>query len=301
MLPHAASADKRGQERYVHLIGEEAVLVSRAVPVLPNWSITVWELKDSADTVNAYWEEQNQQTTSGKEHPSSFSSTLKQERQLDPFGLVSWPGSLKAAQELHEHSITAVRDQSVVILGAGVGVEAQAAALLGAKSVVATDIHPTTLLQLRYGVDQEDRIVNKDVVQCQILDLTANADEHPLPIPCDLLVVADVLYNEQLASHVCRRCADAFEQNPDVRILITDSQRFVSSFKDDLNTALDEAWTRVTSSGVLSPKQASKNPWPVAWHGETVMSFTGSGVIIDEDQTYDVRVQTLWVGLLPRT
>lgn len=305
ILPDTKQADTRRQERTgvgIMSKGEEAVLVPRTIPIFPNWNITVWELKDSADTVNAYWEEQSQLRPMSDEDGSTatFSSVRKPERQLDPFGLVSWPGSVRAAQELYDHATTVVRDQSVVILGAGVGVEAQAAAMLGAKSVVATDIHPTTLLQLRYGVDHEDRIANKDVVQCQLLDLFANSECHPVPTPCDLLVVADVLYNEQLASQVCRRCADVLERNPDVRILITDSQRFVSTFKDELNTALEGAWERVTSSGtLLRHKQGSQQTWPGFRHSETVMSFTGSGVIIEGDQTYDVRVQTVWVGMLP--
>jgi predicted nicotinamide N-methyase len=284
-------ADTRRHRRTVRLMadGEEAIFVSRTIPILPNWNITVWELKDTSDTVNAYWEGQSRQPPSEKSHkPATSSSIRKPQRQLDPFGLVSWPGSVKAAQELYKHATRAVRDQSVVVLGAGVGVEAQAAAMLGAKSVVATDIHPTTLLQLRCGVDHADQIVNKDVVNCQLLDLFSN---HPLPTPCDLLVVADVLYNQELASQVCRRCADALEQNPNVRILITDSQRFVPTFIDELNTALEGAWKKGMSSSRLA--------CPRAWHGEIVMRFTGSGVIIEGDQTYDVRVQTIWVGLLP--
>lgn len=290
------------QERTIQIKsnGQEAVLISRAVPILPDWDVTVWEWKDSAKTVNEFWEAESRQIMAGDGFSSSSSSSGSTQRrqQLDPFGLVCWPGSLKAAQELHRNAEMAVRNRSVVILGAGVGVEAQAAAILGAKSVVATDIHPTTLQQLQYGVDQEDRIVKKDVVQCQLLDLFATRQDQPLPYPCELLVVADVLYNDELASQVCRRCAEAMEQNPDVRILITDSQRFVPTFVGDLNRALETGWARTaTSSHPGTHSNATKSPLPVAWQLDTLMRFTGSGVIIEEDQTYDVQVQTLWVGL----
>ena len=33
------------------------------------------------------------------------------------------------------------------------------------------------------------------------------------------------------------------------------------------------------------------------WEVETMKGFTGSEVMIDEDQTYDVKVQFLWIGL----
>lgn len=206
---------------------------------------------------------------------------------LDPFGLMAWPGSVHAARQLCHHAIETVHGRHVVVLGAGVGVETQAAALLGARHVVSTDIHPTTLQQLQVGIDQEKRIREKGiVVETQILDLFADATTHPIPTPCDLLIVADVLYNEQLAKQVCRRCAEALSKNPKIHILITDSQRFVPSFIDDLNNALE---------AVSSQKGESFQR--VQWHVETMKQFTGSGVAIDDDQTYDVKVQHLWVGL----
>jgi predicted nicotinamide N-methyase len=307
---HEGDQRRRRQERTASPMsnGWESFLVPRTVPIVPDWNITVWEWKHTARTVNDYWEEEHGrgQATPGHDDdddlaspPSSAASDFgfeEQERRalLDPFGLVCWPGSVRAAQELHEHAQKAVRNRSVTILGAGVGVEAQAAAILGAKSVVATDVHPTTLGQLMYGVNREDRIIDKDVVRCRMLDVADHRQPLPPP-PCDLLVVADVLYNERLATQVCRRCAEALEANPDVRILITDSQRFVPTFVDELNDTLEAAWNGAASSP--SPSHGFIRPWqPVKWQAENLMRFTGSGVIIEEDQTYDVRVKTLWVG-----
>jgi len=251
--------------------GREANLISRTVPIRSNFSVTVWEWKNSARVVNDYWEA----------HAEESPETL-----LDPFGLVSWPGSVLAARELCKHSQDAVYNRTVVVLGAGVGVEAQAAAVLGAKEVIATDIHPTTLQQLEFGVSRNEQLSSSDtIVRTEILDLFRSKKEQPIPSPCDLLVVADVLYNEELATQVCRRCAEALEENPEIRILVTDSQRFVPGFVDELNNALGQ----VTSSPLDEPL--------ATWKVETMKNFEGSGVIIDEDQTYDVTVQSLWVGL----
>ena len=254
--------------------GKEATLISRSLPVFPDGTcVTVWEWKNSAKVVNAYWDAQGQ-----------IMATANRKPMLDPFGLVSWPGSVLAARELHKHAEEAVLNKTVVVFGAGVGVETQAAAMLGPEQVIATDIHPTTLQQLEYGVEKNDQISSRGtIVETQVLDLFLTKNEQPIP-PCDLLVVADVLYSEVLASQVCRRCAEALEANPDIKILITDSQRFVPTFIDELNQEL--------------AKVAITDPPPIAkWKLETMKNFEGSGVIIDEDQTYDVKVQSLWIGL----
>jgi predicted nicotinamide N-methyase len=259
--------------------------MSRTLPILSDFSVTVWEWKQPAQVVNDYWE------TQGRLLSESFSSRSSSSHNvvLDPFGLVTWPGSVKAAQELHRHAEIAVKDKHVVVFGAGVGVEAQVAAILGAKQVVATDIHPTTLEQLAYGVAQEPRIP-PGVVRTQLLDLFATAHEQPVPMPCDLLVVADVLYNDQLATQVCRRCAEALQQNPSIRILISDSQRFVPTFIEQLNSQCSLAGDSSSSDECQGFKM-------VDWQTDVMKQFTGSGVVIDDECTYDVKVQFLWIGL----
>jgi predicted nicotinamide N-methyase len=262
--------------------GKEATLISRTLPVFPNASVTVWEWKNSARVVNAYWEAQGQ-----------IMATISPSKpMLDPFGLVSWPGSVLAARELYTHAEEAVLNQNVVILGAGVGVETQAAAMLGPKQVLATDIHPTTLQQLELGVSRNENIPST-VVRTQVLDLYRTKEEQPMPSPCDLLVAADVLYSEQLATQVIRRCAEALEANPNIKILITDSQRFVPTFLEELNEALARVATNRRDKNNNDNKPIPQATWKV----ETMKNFEGSGVIIDEDQTYDVTVQSLWIGL----
>ena len=241
--------------------------MSRTVEVNPDLFLTVWEWEEPAEIVESYWEAEQNQQAGGVRGVS---------RPLDPFGIVSWPGSLVAARELLDNRDCVV-EKNVVILGAGVGLEAQAAALSGAKHVLATDIHPTTLQQLQLGVEKEDAINDKSIVETRILDLFAH-DEQPLP-ECDLLVVADVLYNDKLALQVVRRIVEAWNRNSGVRVLVTDSQRFVPTFEKQLNEMM----------GALGG--------PVCSWTEEKMTFTGSGVCMNEDQTYGVTVRKMWIGI----
>ncbi|CAJ1949807.1 unnamed protein product [Cylindrotheca closterium] len=259
-------ATKERRREFIDLKGSKAPLLSRTVEVTSDLALTVWEWEEPAEVVESYWEaEQNQ-----------LGAVRGTSKILDPFGIVSWPGSLVAARELSFSKDTAVKDRNVLILGAGVGLEAQAAALSGARHVLATDIHPTTLRQLQLGVEQEDAIDDKSIVETRILDLFAHEDQ-PLP-DCDLLVVADVLYNENLASQVVRRIVEAYKRNPKILVLVTDSQRFVLTFDTQLNELMEDI------------------RGPLCSWTEEQMTFTGSGVIMNEDQTYDVTVRKMWIG-----
>lgn len=96
--------------------------------------------------------------------------------------------------------------------------------------------------------------------------------EEPLP-ECDVMVAADVLYNEHLASHIGRRCVEALGKG--AKLLVTDSQRF-TNLLPELNRMLDDK--------------------PALQWTEQFDAFTGSGVMIDDDQTYNVTVRVLTVG-----
>lgn len=84
------------------------------------------------------------------------------------------------------------------------------------------------------------------------------------------MIAADVLYNEHLASHVGKRCLEAVQS--EAKILVTDSQRFTDLIPE-LHVQLGGSYKE-----------------------ERLNSFTGSGVMVDEDQTYDVTVRVLAVG-----
>ena len=269
------SEQERKRRRIRLSSGNDARLLSRTVEINHDWKITVWELEKPAEVVDRYWNAQARLVASNKQ-------SMDQQKLLDPFGLVLWPGSVVAAQELKYQSQT-VANKSVLVLGGGVGVEAQALAELGAKHVLATDVHPTTLQQLKLGVEENTVIRDSGVVDIAIFDLFS---ESSLPLPgADLIVVADVLYNEQLAAQVVRRLVEAWIRNPDIKILVTDSQRFVD-FMALLNKRFEQAI-------MDTPRRT-----PSIGFTETTMdAFTGSGVCIDDDQTYDVKVRKIWIGL----
>lgn len=65
-------------------------------------------------------------------------------------------------------------------------------------------------------------------------------------------------------------------------VLLSDSQRFVNNMDHSLNEQL----LRVDSKRKR-----------VSWVSRWLKRFTGSGVLIDGDQTYDVKARIMWIGL----
>jgi methylase of polypeptide subunit release factors len=119
--------------------GKSATIRSRLVTLTDDWNVTVWEWDEPAVIMEHYWSVQQ--------------NVCSQQKVLDPFGLVSWPGAVVAAREMLRYK-KEIQNSKVLVLGAGPGVEAQALAMLGAKQVIASDVHPTTLRLLRYGAQQ---------------------------------------------------------------------------------------------------------------------------------------------------
>jgi predicted nicotinamide N-methyase len=263
------------------------------------WNITVYEVDEPAAIVASYWDVFNDQAADDDDNEldhyhkkistadatttssSNNSSSSLSPRLLDPFGLVAWPGAVIAARELHKHQQGRVTNQTVLVLGAGCGVEALAAAQLGAKRVIATDLHPQTLELLSRAAAS----LSSGVITTQVFDIT----DHAIPLPnidtIDLLIVADVLYNDDLAGHIARRIDELLisaarrssaqrRDRDNVHILVTDSQRFV----------VDDAIFPVAKWGKAT-----------TWETRTLTSFCGSGVAVDEDQIYDATVRVLWI------
>jgi predicted nicotinamide N-methyase len=267
---------------------------ARTIPIQRGWNITIFEVDEPAAIVASYWDVFNDQAADDDEldhyhktistadattTSSSNKSSSSPPRPLDPFGLVAWPGAVIAAQELYRHAERRVTNHTVLVLGAGCGVEALAAAQLGAKRVMATDLHPQTLELLSRAA----AATSSSVITTQVFDIT----DHSIPLPniddVDLLIVADVLYNDDLAGHIARRIDELLisearrssaqrRDRDNVHILVTDSQRFV----------VDEKVFPVAK-------------WGVTWETRTLASFCGSGVAVDEDQIYDATVRVLWI------
>ena len=219
----------------------------RTVQVTADLAVTVWELAQPADLVNAY--------NAGHSMP-------------DPFGVVLWPGALFAARRLCSSSI---EGKTILCMGTGTGLEALTAAALGAN-VIACDINLTTL-QLLGDAAREQGL--GDRIETRAFDLCSDAP----PPRADVHVFADVLYNGELAAAVGRRCREELWSGAAERLLVSDSQRFAStsSFLEELNAP--------AGSGVDMRTAA------IEWSPARVDRFTGSGILVDADQTYDVQLR----------
>jgi len=256
------------------------------------FDITIWEMEKPSELIQAWWtfDESERQATG------------------DPFGTVMWPGSILASMEMmrqhyiRDFSQTYMSEQhetsskppfknaTVLILGAGTGVEAQTAALLGAKKVVATDINQFTLRLLDYGakrmVESYQNVFGKSmsgVVEAHYFDIFS---ETPLP-ESDIIIAADVLYNPELAAQVGRRIYEAISKNDTIpKLIVTDSQKFHGT----------DFLVGVKELKELSSLLRERGLEELQWEMRQLSQVRGSGVLVDEDQTYDVDVRMICWG-----
>ena len=246
---------------------------ARAVQVTPELELSVYELSSPGELVQQHW------------LGNSVGGA-------DPFGTVLWPGALFASRRLCANADD-VRDRTVLCLGTGTGLEVLTAASLGARRVIACDLNPLTLGLL---ADAAKDAGFGDRVETRVFDLCS---KEPLPA-ADVHVYADVLYTRLLSLAIAKRCramllgklpeqgegadADA-DADGDGKgapragwLLLTDSQRFHSEpFLQELN---------LESVGADAPG-------PFAWAEESLERFTGSGILLDEDQTYSSEIRFL--------
>ncbi|KAL3807199.1 hypothetical protein ACHAXA_008911 [Cyclostephanos tholiformis] len=237
--------------------------------------VTVWEMDKPSDLIHEWW---------------SIDQSERDARVGDPFGVVMWPGSISAAQEMMKMHYTPqykspISNATVLVLGAGTGVEAKTAALLGAKRVIATDINPLTLKLLEYGANDDIRI--GDNFEGKYFDLFSD-----LALPtCDILIAADVLYNPELAKQVGRRLHEAIVRRfvvgeSPTKVIVTDSQQFHGT------NFLEE----VSELRELNAMFKEENYEQLRWVTQKLEKVCTSGVLIDEDQTYDVDVRMISWG-----
>jgi hypothetical protein len=84
------------------------------------------------------------------------------------------------------------------------------------------------------------------------------------------------MYSEQLSRIISGRCLEARWKHHQAKILlVSDSQRF-ANFVPRLREQLGDDLIR--------------------WEERQLASFTGSGVMINDDQTYDVKARILAIG-----
>ncbi|MCP4502276.1 MAG: methyltransferase [Deltaproteobacteria bacterium] len=128
-----------------------------------------------------------------------------------PYGAVLWNSSVVAARWLLGRNL---RGQRVLDLGAGNGLCALTASLLGADSK-ALDVD-ANVLKLVAGAATAQHLV----VATGIFDVF---DDVKLP-SCDLLIVADVLYEPELARRVADNVVAAHKNGS--AVLVVDPQRY---------------------------------------------------------------------------
>ena len=166
-------ASATGDERRRATLGRVPI-ISRTIPIgieVPadpvenrtnkTLNVTIWEMERPSEIIQTWW------------------SVGESERHLmgDPFGVVMWPGSIVASKELMKQHYCSPQSQienaTVLVLGAGTGLEAQTAGLLGARKVIATDINQMALRLLKYSIDNRDdsNYPMNSIVECRCKSL----------------------------------------------------------------------------------------------------------------------------------
>jgi predicted nicotinamide N-methyase len=157
----------------------------------------------------------------------------------DPYGVVLWPSAKLVGNVLLERFSSAeLQALTILELGTGTGLVSLVAARAGCKKVIATDFNPLTL-----SIVKRAAVVNgipEGCITTQLFDVKAHSTQ-PLPA-CDLLLVADMLYEPATAVAVARRVAEVVRMNddggPGVRVIVGDSpnrpgrSHFVSALKE---------------------------------------------------------------------
>jgi hypothetical protein len=111
------------EDRYRYLkersraILNDIPIISRTVAISTNISVTVWEVERPSAMIER-WIMLN-----------STDSINNKLEERDPFGVVVWPGSIVAAQEILNHR-SSIENATVLVLGAGLGVEVQIASMV---------------------------------------------------------------------------------------------------------------------------------------------------------------------------
>lgn len=134
----------------------------------------------------------------------------------DPYGAVLWPASLVIASRLLDF----VSGKRVLEIGAGTGLISLAAALGGAKSVLATDYESLPLKILEYSAKEINGINVGPGMTLNTAFLDLCDFQQPLPA-ADVVVAADVMYEPATGKALAHRVLEAMAAG--ARVLVGDS------------------------------------------------------------------------------
>lgn len=181
------------QEQTTHSVnGIECVEVTVSLPQLG--PVTILEATAGSQDllVNLALEDEQEQT---------INSSSLQLPTGDPYGAVLWPASLTIASRLLND--ISIKNQSIVEIGAGTGLVSIAAAMVGARSVLATDYEQIPLQLLQYAAKHLNSIPDIDsILSCQHFDLC----DFDTPLPsADLVVAADIMYEPKTGKAMAKR------------------------------------------------------------------------------------------------
>ena len=128
--------------------------------------------------------------------------------QSNPYGAKLWPAAVAVAEFLAALPLERWQGLTVLELGCGNGLCSMVAAIRGARSVLATDISMDALVltaeaAMEQGLYDPQEQSSFATLQFDMADRAA-----PLP-PADLVIAADLLYDEHLATIVAGRVAEA--------------------------------------------------------------------------------------------
>jgi predicted nicotinamide N-methyase len=140
-----------------------------------------------------------------------------------PFWAIVWPAAFVLAEYITENP-TIVANKTVLDIGCGGGVAAIAAALAGARRVIANDTDHVAL-----HVAERNFLANNVIIETSQCNLT-ESDE---PFQADVILVADMFYQRTAAEALLTFLKRAHKSG--TQILIADSNRpFAPSSEIDL-------------------------------------------------------------------
>ena len=133
----------------------------------------------------------------------------------DPYGCVLWPAAATVSARLLELDLS---NSTVLELGCGTGLVSLVAAIHGAKRVICTDYNPFSLALVEKAKYLQKYTFEMENLTTQVFDVKDNSMQLP---SADIVVIADLLYDESLGLAVAQRIYECVQRKS--KVIIADS------------------------------------------------------------------------------